>query len=159
MRVSCSPNPRTETCVYGKRMRQKNWGIVTARERSAIEYRNVLKERWKMDAEIGKVQRYVHSCLIGPALLVLFQLTWSMVQKSAFTETSIQGWAAETDDGRGRPGQGGAAATAYARGREQAQGGTKESGDRGTKLNLLYYRCVFTFPRTCTTRSVRLSMA
>ena len=33
-------------------------GIVTARERSAIEYRGALKERWKMDAEIGKVQRY-----------------------------------------------------------------------------------------------------
>ncbi len=32
-------------------------GIVTARERSAIEYRDALKERWKMDAEIGKVQR------------------------------------------------------------------------------------------------------
>ena len=34
-------------------------GIVTARERSAIEYRGALKEIWKMDAEIGKVQRYV----------------------------------------------------------------------------------------------------
>jgi WD repeat and SOF domain-containing protein 1 len=32
-------------------------GIVTARERSAIEYRDALKERWKTDAEIGKVQR------------------------------------------------------------------------------------------------------
>jgi len=32
-------------------------GIVTARERSAIEYRGALKGRWKMDAEIGKVQR------------------------------------------------------------------------------------------------------
>ncbi|KAI0289668.1 WD40 repeat-like protein [Russula brevipes] len=35
-------------------------GIVTARERSAIEYRGALKERWKMDAEIGKVQRSRH---------------------------------------------------------------------------------------------------
>ncbi|KAN0120460.1 WD40 repeat-like protein [Russula decolorans] len=35
-------------------------GIVTARERSAIEYRNALKDRWKMDAEIGKVQRSRH---------------------------------------------------------------------------------------------------
>ena len=42
--------------------------IVTARERSAIEYRNAFKERWKMDAEIGKVQRYAHSCLVDPAL-------------------------------------------------------------------------------------------
>ncbi|KAI0271838.1 WD40 repeat-like protein [Russula aff. rugulosa BPL654] len=35
-------------------------GIVTAREGSGIEYRNGLKERWKMDAEIGKVQRCRH---------------------------------------------------------------------------------------------------
>lgn len=34
-------------------------GIVTARERAAIEYRDTLKERWKMDAQVGKVSRYV----------------------------------------------------------------------------------------------------
>lgn len=33
-------------------------GVVTARERAAIEYRESLKERWKMDAEVGKVSRY-----------------------------------------------------------------------------------------------------
>jgi DDB1- and CUL4-associated factor 13 len=32
-------------------------GIVTARERAALEYRDTLKERWKMDAEVGKVSR------------------------------------------------------------------------------------------------------
>ena len=31
-----------------------------------------LKERWKMDAEIGKVQRYAHSRLIDPAILYGF---------------------------------------------------------------------------------------
>jgi len=36
-------------------------GIVTARERAAIEYRNSLKERWKMDAEVGRVSRCVHN--------------------------------------------------------------------------------------------------
>ncbi|THH17999.1 hypothetical protein EW146_g2929 [Bondarzewia mesenterica] len=35
-------------------------GIITARERAAIEYRDSLKERWKMDAQIGKVQRSRH---------------------------------------------------------------------------------------------------
>ena len=34
-------------------------GVITARERAAIEYRESLKERWKMDNEVGKVQRYV----------------------------------------------------------------------------------------------------
>ncbi|KAI0943494.1 hypothetical protein AcW1_002645 [Taiwanofungus camphoratus] len=35
-------------------------GIITARERAAIEYRESLKERWKMDAEVGKVSRSRH---------------------------------------------------------------------------------------------------
>lgn len=39
-------------------------GVITARERSAIEYRDALKDRWKMDGEIGKVQRYVVSWVI-----------------------------------------------------------------------------------------------
>lgn len=35
-------------------------GVVTARERAAIEYRNSLLERWKMDNEVGKVARARH---------------------------------------------------------------------------------------------------
>ncbi|KAJ4490451.1 WD40 repeat-like protein [Lentinula aciculospora] len=35
-------------------------GIVTARERAAIEYRNSLVDRWKMDKEVGKVARTRH---------------------------------------------------------------------------------------------------
>ena len=34
-------------------------GIVTARERAAIEYRDSLKQRWKFDPEVGKIARYV----------------------------------------------------------------------------------------------------
>jgi len=34
-------------------------GIITTRERAAIEYRESLMERWKMDTQISKVQRYV----------------------------------------------------------------------------------------------------
>lgn len=34
-------------------------GIVTARERAAIEYRDSLKDRWKMDSEVGRVVRSV----------------------------------------------------------------------------------------------------
>jgi hypothetical protein len=30
-------------------------GVIDARERAAMEYRDSLKERWKMDAEVGKV--------------------------------------------------------------------------------------------------------
>lgn len=35
-------------------------GIITARERAAMEYRDSLKERWKMDKEVGKVIRTRH---------------------------------------------------------------------------------------------------
>ncbi|CAK5274794.1 unnamed protein product [Mycena citricolor] len=34
-------------------------GIVTGRERAAIEYRESLKERWKADQQVGKVSRFV----------------------------------------------------------------------------------------------------
>jgi WD repeat and SOF domain-containing protein 1 len=34
-------------------------GIVTARERAAMEYRESLKERWKVDTEINRVMRYI----------------------------------------------------------------------------------------------------
>ena len=33
-------------------------GIITARERAAIEYRESLKSRWKADAEVSKISRY-----------------------------------------------------------------------------------------------------
>jgi WD repeat and SOF domain-containing protein 1 len=32
-------------------------GIITARERAAIEYRDTLKDRWKHDNEVGRIQR------------------------------------------------------------------------------------------------------
>jgi len=35
-------------------------GVVTARERAAIEYRESLKQKWKMDSEVGRVQRSRH---------------------------------------------------------------------------------------------------
>ncbi|KDQ56695.1 hypothetical protein JAAARDRAFT_36189 [Jaapia argillacea MUCL 33604] len=35
-------------------------GVVTARERAAIEYRDALKERWRHDKEVGKVSRSRH---------------------------------------------------------------------------------------------------
>lgn len=32
-------------------------GIITARERAAIEYREGLKDRWKHDQEVGRISR------------------------------------------------------------------------------------------------------
>ncbi|KIY49703.1 WD40 repeat-like protein [Fistulina hepatica ATCC 64428] len=35
-------------------------GVITARERAAMEYRDSLKERWKMDKEVGRIARTRH---------------------------------------------------------------------------------------------------
>ncbi|KAG6832256.1 hypothetical protein H0H87_002152 [Tephrocybe sp. NHM501043] len=35
-------------------------GVITARERAAIEYRESLKNRWKMDSQVGKIARTRH---------------------------------------------------------------------------------------------------
>lgn len=34
-------------------------GVVTTREKAAIEYCDSLRERWKMDSQAGRVARYV----------------------------------------------------------------------------------------------------
>ena len=34
-------------------------GVLGGRERNALEYREALKERWKFDKEISRIQRYV----------------------------------------------------------------------------------------------------
>lgn len=33
-------------------------GVVTARERAAIEYRSKIKERWSVDSEVARISRY-----------------------------------------------------------------------------------------------------
>jgi len=40
-------------------------GVITARERAAIEYRNSLKERWRVDSEVDRVARFVVSLIPG----------------------------------------------------------------------------------------------
>jgi WD repeat and SOF domain-containing protein 1 len=46
-------------------------GVVTARERAAIEYRDSLKDRWKMDAEVGRVVRCVFPVFL-PGLFLTY---------------------------------------------------------------------------------------
>ena len=40
-------------------------GVITARERAAIEYRSSLKERWRVDSEVDRVARFVVSLIPG----------------------------------------------------------------------------------------------
>lgn len=41
-------------------------GVITARERAAIEYRNKLKERWSVDSEVARISRCVSRPLVSP---------------------------------------------------------------------------------------------
>ena len=34
-------------------------GIIDSRERAAMKYHQTLKERWKVDAQVGRISRYV----------------------------------------------------------------------------------------------------
>jgi len=40
-------------------------GVITSRERAAIEYRNSLKERWRVDSEVDRVARFVVFLVLG----------------------------------------------------------------------------------------------
>ena len=42
-------------------------GVVTSREKAAMEYRDSLRERWKYDAEIDRVSRYVQMLIPRPS--------------------------------------------------------------------------------------------
>lgn len=46
-------------------------GIIDTRERAALEYRNALKERWKMDKEVGKIVRFVLGFIHLPHKLLI----------------------------------------------------------------------------------------
>lgn len=46
-------------------------GVVTTREKAAMEYRDSLRERWKTDVEIGKVSRYVTVLSYNDCLLTI----------------------------------------------------------------------------------------
>jgi WD40 repeat protein len=40
-------------------------GVITARERAAMEYRETLVKRWAVDKDVGRVQRFVHSSFLS----------------------------------------------------------------------------------------------
>ena len=96
-------------------------GVITARERAAIEYRETLKDKWKADQQVGKVQRYVSF----PVLLRRSSLT-SNSQEPPYTQAGVQGRSAQTDHARGAARQGGEAPEAYSGWRKQAEGGEVE---------------------------------
>ena len=57
-------------------------GVINARERAAMEYRESLKERWKVDSEVNKVAR---SVFFIPLNYYIFWLTFSSSVRSPST--------------------------------------------------------------------------
>lgn len=109
-------------------------GIITARERAAIEYRETLKARWKADAEVSKISRCVTLTRTSPLAHMYLCADWYVRQGTTPAKAGVQGRAAQADDARGAARQGGAAAQAYAGGREQAKGGAEEGRHRRAVL-------------------------
>jgi hypothetical protein len=59
-------------------------GVIDARERAAMEYRDTLKQRWKMDAEVGKVSRCVLSVQQWVLAVDLLSLVGADIFRSQF---------------------------------------------------------------------------
>lgn len=99
-------------------------GIVTARERAAIEYRDSLKDKWKMDTQVNKVSRYaLNYSGFSDSLLNARDCT----QDPPYTETSIQGCRTQEDHVGRSTCQGGEKKKTHEGGREQTQGREKEN--------------------------------
>lgn len=70
-------------------------GVVTARERAAMEYRDSLKERWKVDAEVDRVSRYVYFsidllCLLTKDVYSTRHLPKSVHQTAKLKRTMLE---------------------------------------------------------------------
>lgn len=102
-------------------------GIITARERAAMEYRESLKERWKVDAQIDRVMRYVRFA---------FQQYENayFLQDTSLAEICPTSKQIETDDVRSTQSQRREETEAYQGWRKQAEGREEKSGYRGAHL-------------------------
>ena len=117
-------------------------GVITARERAAMEYRESLKERWKVDSEVNRVTR-----LVFPTLLFFFFLFIDSLynkQHSPSPKINPSNFKTQTNNARSSTRQRGEEKKTYAEGRSQTETGEKEVGYCGTELNLedkkKYYR-------------------
>lgn len=102
-------------------------GVVTARERAAIEYRDKLKERWMVDKEVERVVRYVGD---------LFQIKYfdpnlvnprCLMQNTPFAQVYQTDEQAQGNNVGCEKSQGGAKKKTYAFWREQTQARAEES--------------------------------
>ena len=77
-------------------------GVITARERAAIEYRETLKDKWKADQQVGKVQRYV-SFTFGLFIADL-DISGAAIYRSRCTRPLVEGvWVCSQSWGQPEP--------------------------------------------------------
>ena len=132
-------------------------GVVTSREKAAMEYRDSLRERWKYDAEIDRVSRYVQTLIphpfhpspsspslqgaphfpslpFRPRCHKYFPLTLALSQEPPATKARTLSLEAQAHDARRAAGQRGAAQKTHSGGREQAQSREKEGRHHRAEL-------------------------
>ena len=103
-------------------------GIIDARERAAMEYRESLKERWKVDLEVGRISRCVRCARERAGMLTPY------VQTPASAQAGSQGESAQENNVGRWSCQGRSTAEAFASWREEAEGRAKENGRCGTNI-------------------------
>jgi hypothetical protein len=107
-------------------------GIITARERAAMEYRESLKERWKVDAEVDRVMRYARfpdNHYTGHS---------TFLQNTPSAEVCPTSSKVETHDVGGTESEGGKEAETHQGWRKQAKSREEDGGYCGTDLTVEY---------------------
>ncbi|PPQ99321.1 hypothetical protein CVT24_009189 [Panaeolus cyanescens] len=97
-------------------------GVVTARERAAMEYREKLKERWMVDKDVERVVRFVN--------IFLFDAPFAQINQA---NQQTQG-----DDAGCKKGQRREEKTAYAFWGKQTQAGEEEGGHCRTNVKIIF---------------------
>ena len=112
-------------------------GVITARERAAMEYRESLKERWKVDSEVNRVNRLVlYSLTIRYVSLLFLHL---FTQHSPSPKISPPNFETQTNNVGSSTAQRGEEKKTYAERRSQSETGEEEVGYRGTKLKYSFW--------------------
>ena len=111
-------------------------GVITARERAAMEYRESLKERWKVDSEVNKVTR-----LILYSFGTLHRLTFSSLftQHSPSPKISPPNFKTQTNNAGSSTGQRGEEKKTYAGRRSKSETGEEKVGYCGTELKYSFW--------------------
>jgi WD40 repeat protein len=111
-------------------------GVITARERAAMEYRESLKERWKVDSEVNRVTRSVFYSF-GP--LYLLTCSSSVYQHSPSPKISPPNFKTQTYNVGGSTGQRGEEKKTYAGRGSQSETGEEKVGYCGTELKYSFW--------------------